>query len=114
MHYKLNSRDDTEYWTANRENTNVSDDVAAILDVWDKGGDLLGELRSQSSRLVYSPTSWYCILSGMGRFPRKPKKPKRNFQVVDPEDAREFCESMLPHFPDHREAIDRMTYAEVP
>lgn len=114
MHYKLNSRDDTEYWTVNRENTNVSDDIAAILDVWDKGGDLLGELRSQSSRLVYSPTSWYCILSGMGRFPRKPKKPKHNFQVVDPEDARVFCESMLPHFPDHREAIDRMTYAEVP
>ena len=108
MHYKLNSRDDTEYWIANRENNHVSDDVAAILDVWDNGGDLLGELRGQASRHVYSPTSWYCILAGMGRFPRKPKKPKRNVQVFNPDDARAFCEQLLPHFPDHREAIDRM------
>lgn len=109
MHYKLNSRDDTDYWKANRENEHVSDDVARILEVWDTGGDLLGELRSQASRLVYSPTSWYCILAGMGRFPRKPKKPKRNVQVFDPDEARAWCERLVRHFPDHREALDRLS-----
>ena len=105
MHYKLNSRDDTEYWRANRENANVPADVARILAVWDKGGDLLAELRAQASRLVYSPTSWYCILAGMGRFPRSPKKPKKKLQVVDPREAQAYCEGMLAHFPDHRAAL---------
>lgn len=108
MHYKLNSRDDSDYWIANRENPNVSDDVAAILDVWDKGGDLLAELRQQASRLVYSPTSWYCILAGMGRFPRRPKKPKRKLVVYDPREIGRFCKDMVTHFPDHRRTVDAM------
>ena len=111
MHYKLNSRDDTDYWIANRENPNVPDDVARILAVWDKGGDLLGELRSQASRLVYSPTSWYCILAGMGRYPRSPKKPKRKLEVADPAAARSFCERLLVHFPDHRQALEALRAA---
>lgn len=108
MHYKLNSRDDTEYWVANRNNEHVPDDVAQILAVWDKGGDLLAELRSQASRLVYSPTSWYCILAGMGRFPRQPKKPKPKLQVYDPADARAYCEQLTAHFPDHRQALEQL------
>ncbi|MEX2479617.1 MAG: tryptophan halogenase family protein [Gammaproteobacteria bacterium] len=105
MHYKLNSRDDTEYWIANRENSHVPDDVTRILAVWDKGGDLLGELRSQAARLVYSPTSWYCILAGMGRFPRSPKKPKPKIEVADLAAARSFCERLVTHFPDHRATL---------
>ena len=108
MHYKLNTRDDTEYWIANRENENVSDDIARILAVWDKGGDLLAELRNQASRLVYSPTSWYCILAGMGRYPRRPKKPKRKLQFATPEQARAYCEQMLRYFPDHRSVVEGM------
>ena len=108
MHYKLNTRDDTDYWRANRDNGNVSDDVARILGVWDKGGDLLAELREQAMRLVYSPTSWYCILAGMGRFPRKPRKPKRNHQVYDPKEALAYCEAMVEKFPDHRASVESM------
>ncbi|MGR8920629.1 MAG: tryptophan halogenase family protein [Gammaproteobacteria bacterium] len=111
MHYKLNSRDDTDYWRDNRNNENMSDDVARILETWDKGGDLLAELRSQASRLVYSPTSWFCILAGMGRFPRKPKKPKRKLEVYDAEEARAFCEQVAANFPDHRSAVDRLAAA---
>ena len=35
---------DTPYWEAARENQTMSDSVAAILDVWDNGGDLLTEV----------------------------------------------------------------------
>ena len=108
MHYKLNTRDDTDYWLANRKNDNVSDDVASILAVWDKGGDLLGELRNQAMRLVYSPTSWYCILAGMGRFPRKPKKPKRNHEIYNPNEAEAYCDRMVEHFPDHKATVTAM------
>jgi hypothetical protein len=111
MHYKLNSRPDTEYWIASRENPHISDSVAQILDVWDNGGDLLSELKRQGGQLAYSPTSWFCILAGMGRFPRKPKKPRRNTHASDPQMARKYCEDLLPHFPDHRSVIETMTNA---
>ncbi len=111
MHYKLNTRDDSEYWIANRENEHVTDDVARILEVWDKGGDLLGELRNQAMRLVYSPTSWYCILAGMGRFPRRPKKPKKKLMVYDPAEARAYCERVAAQFPDHRSVLGDMAGA---
>lgn len=109
MHYKLNSRSDTEYWIANRDNPHVSDSVRAILDVWDKGGDLLTEINRQSAQMSYSPTSWCCILAGMGRFPRKPpRKPRRDIPVIDPAKPRQACLDMLPYFPDHRTVVDGM------
>jgi hypothetical protein len=108
MHYKLNSRSDTDYWIENRENSHVSDSIAQILDVWDNGGDLLRELMRQSDHLAYSPTSWFCILAGMGRFPRNPKKAKKKAHPVDPEEIRRYCEQIVPHFPDHRALIDTM------
>jgi hypothetical protein len=105
MHYKLNSRNDTGYWIENRENKNLSDSVTQILDVWDSGGDLLEELKRQGPRLAYSPTSWFCILAGMGRFPRKPKKLKPRIAVHDPEEIRRYCESIAREFPDHRDSV---------
>ncbi len=108
MHYKLNTRTDTAYWIAARENPNVSDSVAAILETWDEGGDLLAEITRQSENLAYSPTSWFCILGGMGRFPRKPRRATGKHQAVDPALARKHCLDMLRFFPDHRQAVDRM------
>ena len=108
LHYKLNSRDDSDYWIENRENENTSDSLRQILDVWDRGGDLLSELKRLGNQLTYSPTSWYCILAGMGRFPRQPKKPKRNMEFNDPVQVSAYCKRMLRHFPDHRSAVDEM------
>lgn len=107
MHYILNTRTDTPYWVACRENPHISDSVRHILDVWDNGGDIVAEYRKEG--LAYSPTSWWCILAGMGRFPRKPpRKPRKNIDVVDPEWPRQACMKMLQHFPDHRAAVDAM------
>ena len=112
MHYKLNTRSDTPYWIAARDNLNISDSVAEILEVWDKGGDLLTEINRQSERMSYSPTSWFCILAGMGRFPRKPpRKPRRDIPVIDPAGPRQSCMEMLKHFPDHRTVVNGMRAA---
>jgi hypothetical protein len=108
MHYKLNSRNDTPYWIENRENEHVSDSVARILDVWNSGGDLLGELQRQGPRLAYSPTSWFCILAGMGHFPRKPKKAKRKLHYNDPAAISRYCEQIARYFPDHQSTIEAM------
>ena len=107
MHYLLNTRTDTPYWVASRENTNMSDAVRHVIDVWDNDGDIVEEYRKGD--LAYSPTSWWCILAGMGRFPKKPpRKPRKNIDVVDPKWPREACMKMLQHFPDHRTVVDAM------
>lgn len=112
MHYKLNSRTDTPYWIAARENPHMSDSVREILEVWDGGGDLLTEINRQSQRMSYSPTSWFCILAGMARFPRKPpRKPRRDVPVIDPEGPRRACLEKLQYFPDHRAVVDAMRAA---
>lgn len=108
MHYKLNTRADTDYWREARENRVVSDSVAEILEVWDNGGDLLGEINRQHARMAYSPTSWMCILAGMGRFPRKLRRATNKHHAQDADEARKRCVEMLKYFPGHREVIDGM------
>ena len=109
MHYKLNTRSDTAYWVDARENDTLSDSVRQILDVWDKGGDLLAELQRQGQQLAYSPTSWFCILAGMGRFPRNPRKAKKKLQFNDPQEIKRYCEKIARNFPDHREVVAAMS-----
>jgi hypothetical protein len=100
MHYKLNTRSDTEYWLENRKNVHISDDMEKILRLFGiKVGDLLSELRNQASRLVYSPTSWYCILAGMGRFRNKPKRPKANVQHYSKKQARRTQQELYSTIP---------------
>lgn len=114
MHYKLNSRQDTPYWIAARENPHISDSVREIMEVWDNGGDLLTEINRQSARMSYSPTSWFCIFAGMGRWPRKPpRKPRRDQPVVDPAGPRQSCLELLSHFPDHRSVVEAMRASRV-
>jgi hypothetical protein len=69
MHYKLNTRDDTQYWRDNRANENITDTMRTIIDAWeDPAADFMSVLKEQVHRSSYAPYSWYCILSGMGRY----------------------------------------------
>ncbi|HEY8878926.1 MAG TPA: tryptophan halogenase family protein [Roseateles sp.] len=68
-HYRLNTRRDTDYWRANRANRNISDRLASLLEVWDRGGDFEAELERHGAALMYLRPSWYCLFAGMGRFP---------------------------------------------
>ncbi|MCF6193443.1 MAG: tryptophan 7-halogenase [Kangiellaceae bacterium] len=68
-HYKLNTRDDSDYWIANRDNQNISDSLAKILNVWYQREDLLAEIERQNISQHFDPISWYCLLAGYGAFP---------------------------------------------
>lgn len=71
MHYKLNTRNDTQYWRDCRANENVTETMRAIIGAWqDPSVDFMSVLREQVHRSSYAPYSWYCILSGMGQFSR--------------------------------------------
>ena len=39
-HYKLNTRNDSDYWRDNRNNNNLSEPLLKLLDVWFRKGDL--------------------------------------------------------------------------
>ena len=68
LHYKLNTRQDTEYWKDCRDNENITATQKAIIDGWESGEDFINVLRNHVHRSSYAPYSWYCILSGMGRY----------------------------------------------
>ncbi|MEM1413136.1 MAG: tryptophan halogenase family protein [Pseudomonadota bacterium] len=77
LHYKLNTRTDSQYWIDNRENEHLSDHLRTILDAWDTGKDFDRVLYDHINQQVYPRTSWYCMLAGMGRFPTADKQPMR-------------------------------------
>lgn len=72
-HYVLNSRTDTDYWNACRNDTIISDSLASLLNAWQHGSEFEKEYLSQGRSKVYCAESWFCILAGMGCFPESVK-----------------------------------------
>ena len=98
LHYKLNTRDDTEYWRDNRDNLNMSAQLAGVLDAWDRNENIDRVLSENINQQVYPPLSWYCMLTGMGRFPepgngplRLPVRRQKRIRDISDEHARAFC-----------------------
>ena len=68
-HYKLNTRTDSEYWRANRDNNHLSESLLGILDAWFKRDDLEQEINRQGLNNHFDSVAWNCLLSGYGAFP---------------------------------------------
>jgi hypothetical protein len=68
-HYVLNSRGDTDYWSENTQNRNLSDRLQQILQIWTSGKNLSEEIERQQIPTSYTARSWYCLLSGYGYYP---------------------------------------------
>lgn len=68
MHYVLNTRDDTRYWRDCRANDNISDTMRRVIEGWDRSDIDFSTVLNETVSGSYSPYSWYCILSGMGRY----------------------------------------------
>ena len=67
-HYYLNTRTDTPYWVACRNEMKVPDTLAYLLKEWDSGANFEDALNEVDANLVYLRPSWYCIFAGMKRF----------------------------------------------
>jgi hypothetical protein len=68
-HYRLSSRDDTEYWRKNSINPNISNNLKKIVQCWVAGDDLNKALVQPGMVSFYPPVSWHAILAGYGIFP---------------------------------------------
>ena len=98
-HYQLNTRHDTDYWRANRENRHISDRLASLLEVWDRGGDFEAELERHGAGLMYLRPSWYALFAGMGRFPAGLRAAP---QAIQASQARQRLNQMARAFGSHR------------
>lgn len=104
-HYQLNTRDDSDYWRANRAHRHISDHLASILEVWDRGGDFEAELSRHGDALMYQRASWYCLLAGMGRFPSQLQPLGPGQAAWSGLQARQALAQLAAHFMPHREAL---------
>lgn len=83
LHYLTNSRQNSNYWLACRNDIKISDSLQAIMEVWCQGGDLDAELKRQQITQYYSSMSWHVLLSGVGVFPSGAAKQLQKHAAAD-------------------------------
>ena len=108
-HYKLNTRNDTDYWKANRENMQLSSSLRHILDVWYRRGDLTEEIRRQNIESHFTSLSWHCLLAGYGAFPPLSEdQPDKGGDLYEDQAVAEFLRRCSLNFTGHRENLDAL------
>ena len=63
LHYKTNSRSDSQYWIDNRENQKISDNLRAMIECWYAIEDTQEALTRLNIGSYYSQRSWTCLLA---------------------------------------------------
>ena len=105
-HYKLNTRDDSDYWRENRANMNLSDSLLHILDAWYRQKDVSDVISKLQQKSHFGVTSWHCLLAGYGAFPKlAAHQPGKGDLYTDNELDSLFTGCLL-NFPSHSEALD--------
>lgn len=106
-HYKLNSRNDSRYWTDNAANERLSGPLEALLNGW-RGNDNFDQvLGTCQSQLSYQKTSWYCLLAGKGYFPA-PQQASGPVQQQRIEQARQTSRDIAAGYMDHFSALQQI------
>lgn len=67
-HYKLNQRQDTQYWRDNSANDEVPDRLKAIVSLWSKSPNFAQDIDMKRLGVSYGAKSWACLLAGYGVF----------------------------------------------
>lgn len=102
-HYKLNTRNDSDYWRANRDNMNLSESLLHILDVWYRCGDLEQEIDRQQLSSHFGAASWHCLLAGYGAFPalasNQPRKGEEKGDHYEEQKVAQQLQSWALNFP---------------
>ena len=107
-HYVLNTRNDSAYWRAARSDIFVPDRLQQLLECWDYGSDFPEYLKQIAADKVYSQASWYCLLAGMGRFPKIGGSGScaESQKLLD--DVQLFCGGNVARFEPHRDYLQRI------
>ncbi|BDX06847.1 tryptophan halogenase family protein [Planctobacterium marinum] len=107
-HYKLNTRTDSEYWQQNRDNTQLSNSLMRLLDVWFKRGDMSEEIRRQDISEHWDPISWHCLLSGYGAYPPiAPNQPGKGCLYKE-QNVAQFIQGCALNFQSHQHNLNEL------
>lgn len=104
-HYKLNSRMDSEYWRANRENDVLSDSLRQLLDVWYKRDDLEAEIARQDLSRHFNAESWHCLLAGYGAFPSLAAAQPGKGDLYQEQGVEKFVTGCAMNFASHQQNL---------
>lgn len=104
-HYKLNTRDDSEYWKANRENMELSPSLRHILDVWYRRGDLTEEIQRQNIESHFGTLSWHCMLSGYGALPPLAEEQPGKGDLYEDQGVQQFLAGCALNFNPHEQNL---------
>lgn len=107
-HYRLSSKDDTDYWLANSANPNISDQLKRIVKGWMAAEDMTQIIQQAKIHSYYPPFSWLCILAGYGIFPKQlSDAPKDSAaQKYDLNYVDDFIQRCSLNFKDHQSFLD--------
>jgi len=104
-HYKLNTRSDSDYWHANRENDQLSDALGSLLQAWFDRADIAKEISRTQGSSHFSAVSWHCLLAGYGAFPPiAPNQPGTGDLYVE-SGVKEFLNACALNFGSHDECL---------
>lgn len=106
-HYRMNQRQDSDYWRTNAANQNLSDSLKGIMTAWFTGADLVEEINQQDIAHFYAPLSWHCLLGGYGTYPdaAKLKAPEPDLPIADLARIDRFVSGCAANFPTHADAL---------
>lgn len=68
-HYRISTRNDTDYWRDNGSNEKISASLRQILTAWIQGKNITDELERQKLDAYFPSVSWNCLLAGKGIYP---------------------------------------------
>jgi hypothetical protein len=105
-HYKLNTRDDSDYWLANRNNQHLSESLLQILDVWYRRENLEAEIERQNLETHFGTASWHCLLAGYGVFPKLLENPPAYYDQYAEQNVAHFLAGCAKNYLSHRENLE--------
>jgi hypothetical protein len=108
-HYRMNRRQG-DYWRANAENQNLSDNLKAVMTAWFRGEELDTEVYRLGIERYYAPLSWHCLLAGYGQFPDAAKlvPPEADLPLADLAEIDRFVAGCALNFAPHDELLARL------
>lgn len=107
-HYKLNTREDTDYWRANRDNNHLSDRLVNLLQHWYRREDMERCFEEYEAMSPFNRTSWHCLLSGYGAFPPVAKNQPGQGDLYLEQNIKGFLSGCSLNFSSHQHNLDSL------
>lgn len=106
-HYRINTRQDTDYWRDAGTNEKISPSLREILTAWIKGKNITDELERQKLDAYFPSLSWNCLLGGKGIYPTDEQVRPGNelAKKYDLEKMASFLKGCALNYPSHKDQL---------